>query len=74
MTVKLFFGWLFLVVGGLLAAFSGLCSIVLLANNPNDPYVNAPMILIIGGIPCLVGIGLFFLGRFLKQSDGRSPE
>ena len=73
--VKLF-GAMLMAVGGLIAVLSGLCSLAFLGpvivNVIQQPNLNAqsamvalPWVLIVGGIPIGVGVGIFVIGRHL---------
>ena len=58
--------WIFAIFGGLIMLFCGGCSLLLLGDLAsrgrwNDQYVNVEIILVIGGIPFLVGLLIWFL-------------
>ena len=69
-----FFGGLLMGVGILIATLSGLCSAFFLVTSLSDsgggefsgPSI-LPLIAVIGGLPFLSGIGLFFWGRWLLR-------
>lgn len=75
-----FFGGLLMVVGGLLAALAGLCTALFVGSVVLDMGRGAQNVLnetagwlqasaIIGGVPIVVGVALFFLGRFLWRKS-----
>ena len=74
--MKSFFGGLLLAVGILVAGVSGLCSLVVLGMGVAEPagLGDLPIVLLIGGIPFLVGLGLFFLGRSMIRSARRDAQ
>jgi hypothetical protein len=75
--MKSLLGGILLAVGILIAGASGLCSLVFLGMGVSEPsgLVDVlPMILVVGGIPFAVGLGLFFLGRSLIRSGRRDAE
>jgi len=55
--VKKFFGWLLMIIGGLFALLTGGCGLILIGASANANV--AGIFLMITGIPCLVGCGLF---------------
>ena len=65
-----FFGELLMALGILIATLSGLCSAVILTG-PDGPEISKaailPLIAIIGGLPFLSGVGMFFWGRWLLR-------
>ena len=77
--VQRFFGGLLMLVGGLLGGLSGLCTLWFiggtivssmqgqLGGGALSSYVWewVGMGLIVGGLPTVVGVGLFFLGRWM---------
>jgi hypothetical protein len=72
--MKSLMGGILLGAGILIAGASGLCSLVFLAMGVTEPgglMSLLPMILLIGGIPFAIGLGLFFLGRSLIRSARR---
>lgn len=80
--MKSLFGGILLAVGILVAGVSGLCSLGMLVmglGEPSGALDFLPMVLLIGGIPFLIGLGLFFAGRSLlrsaraEQQDASSP-
>ena len=75
-----FFGGLLMVVGGLTAVLAGLCttlfvgSVVVEMGNGNQTIFDETAgwlqaSALIGGVPLVVGLGLFFLGRFLWKKS-----
>ena len=76
--MKTFFGGILLAIGILIAGASGLCSVAFLvatlgsAARSGDAFSGAgmvPMVVIVGGIPFFVGVGLIVAGRALIRSD-----
>jgi hypothetical protein len=75
-----FFGVMLIVVGLLLAALCGLCTLVVAGGSlaaPGDPqgYGGGGMVgiaLLLGGVPTLLGLGMIFAGVMLLRS-GRKP-
>ena len=61
MTVSHFFSYVLLVIGLLIAVTTGLCTLVGLGSVGSDAQ-SAMLVLAIGGLPCLIGIGLAALG------------
>ncbi len=75
--MKSLFGGILLGAGILIAGASGLCSLVFLVMGLSEPsgFVDvAPMVLVVGGIPFAIGLGLFFLGRSLVRSARRDAQ
>ena len=74
-----FFAYVLVTVGGLIAGLSGLCSLTMLAVAFAQILSNAPgsvgtlsMVLVFGGLPFLIGAGLFAVGVYLlRQVDRR---
>jgi len=80
--MKSLFGGILLAVGILVAGVSGLCSLGMLVmglGERSGALDFLPMVLLIGGIPFLIGLGLFFAGRSLlraaraEQQEARPP-
>lgn len=75
--MKTFFGGILLAIGILVAGASGLCSLTMLVSvfsnlHSHQEFSGAgmlPVIAIVGGIPFMIGLGLFFAGRALIRSD-----
>jgi hypothetical protein len=67
------FGGLFLGCGILVAALSGLCTVIVAGTSMFDPgsagdmMTIIPAVLIFGGFPFICGLGLFFAGRSLLR-------
>jgi hypothetical protein len=65
-------GGILLGVGILIAGGSGLCSlvfvVVMLSGNGGSTSGMMPIVLLVGGIPFAIGIGLFYLGRWIIRS------
>jgi hypothetical protein len=77
MSVIRFFGWLLMAMGGLIALTAGACTLIVggqmiwaslqyAQGIPGSLF----LILIFGGVPIMVGIGLFIAGRALARSGG----
>lgn len=75
-----FFGGLLMVVGGLMATLAGLCtvmfvgSVVLEMGRGNQTIFgeSASFLMlsaVVGGVPIILGVALFFLGRFLWRKS-----
>jgi len=72
-------GGLLMGVGILIAVCSGLCSLfvgisfgantLLSAHSVTDVVIPIGVLLVVGGIPFGIGLGLFFAGRALTRSD-----
>jgi hypothetical protein len=69
-----FFGWLIMAAGGLIALTTGACTLYVLAGLMTDGTGGygttgewVLLALVIGGLPCLIGVGLFFGGRKLSR-------
>lgn len=71
-----FFGGLLMVVGGLLASLAGLCTVLFVGSvflemgrgNQTIFGETASFLMlsaVVGGVPIVVGVALFFLGRLL---------
>jgi hypothetical protein len=74
--VAAFFGWLLMCGGALVAVTTGACTVYFLAapilQGGGLEYFGGllswvMLVMIIGGIPCLIGVGMFFLGRFIAR-------
>ncbi len=74
-----FVGALLMGIGVLVAGLSGLCSLLLLSEEPNWSGPAAAeslgIIAMVGGIPFIAGLGLFFAGRYVwrKGDEGNPP-
>ncbi len=76
--VQRFFGALLMAVGGLIATLCGACTAVVLvaglANLKDSQGYGSMMLimsLVIGGVPTLIGVGLFAWGRWLRKTEDR---
>ena len=74
MSVKSFLGGLLMVVGGLMAALCGLCTVAVVLEGffgPRGELLTGPDLaivgLFVGGIPTLIGLGIFLIGRALRR-------
>lgn len=77
MNLKVFFGMLLMIVGGLVALGAGGCTVIFAGSEiwsllergrmerAGDMLVTASLV---GGIPFLIGLGLFRLGRSLSRA------
>ena len=78
-----FFGWLLMGIGALIAVTTGACTVYSLttlvtgATGGSGDYGAAGgwalIVLLVGGIPCLVGVGLFFIGRQILKPPKPKP-
>jgi NhaP-type Na+/H+ or K+/H+ antiporter len=70
--MKKMLGGILLAMGVLIAGTSGLCSLYFLvqfaARSQSSTDQWLPQILIVGGLPLAMGLGLFFVGRKLLRS------
>lgn len=64
-------GGIMLAIGILIAGASGLCSAVFLISMIGQSLDMLPLIILFGGIPFALGLGLFFGGRALIRSADR---
>lgn len=79
--MKNVFGGIMMGCGILVAALAGLCTLLftgtaLMDTSTQDAREFAsmlPAVLIFGGIPVAIGLGLFFGGRALMKSPGPPP-
>lgn len=71
--MRTLFGGILLAIGALIAGASGLCSLaVLFSAGRSAPAVwgsGLIMVLIFGGIPFAIGVGLIYAGRALIRED-----
>ncbi|MFA5964937.1 MAG: hypothetical protein WC804_13045 [Sphingomonas sp.] len=71
--MKQFFGGLLLAIGILIMTGSGLCTIVVIGMGLSsgitvtEALSALPLPLIVGGVPFVAGVGLFFIGRNLAR-------
>lgn len=77
-----FFGGLLMTAGILIAVLSGLCSGVFLSqvvfptlkgSSTGDVSQGVLLVLVFGGVPFLVGLGLFFIGRRMFRRRDQQP-
>jgi len=68
-----FFGWLLLLVGGLIATLCGLCTAVFFVAGliPHGDTSFTILSVFVGGIPTAIGVGLFVAGRALLRLTDR---
>jgi amino acid transporter len=68
-------GGICMAVGILIAGASGLCSmfIVIFTASKSDWTTNISMVLVFGGTPFMLGLGLFFAGRSLVRRTDQTP-
>ncbi len=68
--MKTLFGGILLAIGILIAGASGLCTVVFFVMAiPHGGFSALPVMVIFGGVPFAIGLGLFFTGRSLIRSD-----
>ena len=73
--MKQFFGGLLLAIGILIMSGSGLCTVVVIGiglsggMRPSEALSVLPIPLLVGGVPFLIGLGLFFIGRNLSREQ-----
>jgi hypothetical protein len=82
-TVARLFGAMLMVVGVLIMALSGLCSLGVLGMMLMEMFRSplgsvgavtmVPMIAIFGGVPMAAGFGVFTLGRGLRRGPKAAP-
>jgi hypothetical protein len=72
--VVVFFGWLLMGIGGLIAVTAGACSLFFLVSMLSGSGGNLAgipgmlgLMLLFGGIPLAVGAALFFAGRAISR-------
>ena len=69
------FGGILIAIGILIAGASGLCSIAILMDSGEFAGPDMwPLVLMIGGIPGALGIGMVFGGRALIRSAARRED
>jgi hypothetical protein len=66
--MKALFGGILLAVGILVAGVTGLCSLAVLVMGGQGGGDGLFLVLLIGGVPFLIGLGLIFAGRALLRS------
>jgi hypothetical protein len=76
----MFFGMLLMAIGGLITLLCGLCSAGFLwlmmseSRNGGDIAGSLVTVGIIGGVPIIVGVTLFLVGRGLYRSSKPKPD
>jgi len=70
--MRQFFGGLLLAIGILIMTGSGLCTIVVIgmgltSTSAGEALTMLALPLIVGGVPFLIGLGMFFGGRSLLR-------
>lgn len=69
------FGGIIIAVGILIAGASGLCSIAILMDSGEFAGPGMwPLVLIVGGIPFAIGVGLVLAGRSVIRSADRTAS
>ena len=78
MNTKKFWGNFFMALGGGIAVLCGGCAVIfeiMALTQPSsgggENFLTPVLPPIIGGIPALIGVGLFFLGRKIKRSPAK---
>jgi hypothetical protein len=78
--VALFFGWMLIVVGGLIGGLCGLCTLVFIgagvfssATTGADASLDVILALVIGGLPTAIGAGIVFAGITVVRGT-RAPR
>jgi hypothetical protein len=68
-TVAKLFGAMLMAVGVLIAGLAGLCSasfiVMMIAQPGGGAMSGVPMVLVFGGVPIAIGVGIFVGGREL---------
>jgi hypothetical protein len=64
MTIKRFFGGLLIAIGVLGMLFTGGCALTFLGESSN----MLDLVLLLSGVPFIICLGMFFLGRFLYKN------
>ena len=74
--MKTLFGGILLAIGGLISLLTGLCSAYFLVMFLSSDGGGAmlPLVLLIGGIPFAIGLGLLFWGRWLLRLAREEDE
>ena len=80
--MKQFFGAAMLGCGILVAGLSGLCTLLLVGGALMDTSTQdarefasmIPAVLLVGGIPCVIGIALFLAGRHVIRSAEKETQ
>jgi hypothetical protein len=78
--VALFFGWMLIVVGGLIGGLCGLCTVVFIgagmvstATTGSDASIDIVLALLVGGLPTALGAGIVFAGVTIIRG-ARAPR
>jgi hypothetical protein len=71
--LRRFFGWILLLVGGLIATLCGLCTAVFFVTGLFGDRSYVVLSLVIGGLPTALGFGLFVAGRSLLRPPPKPP-
>jgi len=75
-TVAKLFGAMLMAVGVLIAGLAGLCSaamIVMMINQPSGAASALPLVATFGGVPIVIGVGIFIGGRALWRGPRTAP-
>jgi len=77
--MRQFFGGLLLAIGILIMTGSGLCTIVVIgmgltSTSPGEALTMLALPLIVGGVPFVIGLGMFFVGRALSRDPGGTAK
>lgn len=75
--MKSVFGSILMAGGILIAGASGLCSLVFVMSAfgpPSGIRIDLPIIFLVGGIPFVIGLAVFFGGRALVRQAKREAE
>jgi len=67
MTPRAFFSYTLMSVGALTSVLAGGCSLLALTSL-DDEYINIVSISIVGGVPFIVGMAVYYLGKYLKPT------
>lgn len=72
MTVKRFFSTLFINIGALIVIFSGGCTLYSILISAKNEGLNGEWVLlclIVGGIPFLLGLGSYYIGKKIRKNE-----
>lgn len=75
-TVAKLFGAMLMAVGVLIAGLAGLCSaamIVMMIGQPSGAASALPLVVGFGGVPIVIGVGIFMGGRTLWRGPRTAP-
>jgi hypothetical protein len=70
--MKQVFGGILLAIGLIIALVSGLCCLAVFGDSPHLNSEDVTLVLVIGGIPFVVGVGMAIGGWFLLRRETRS--